>query len=321
MPSSSKLLGAFQLWWAEQVEKRSNGEIKVKIYWVDELCGAKEMMMAVKSRLADVVAHTPVYTPGETPIWNVLYLPLADPPRLDQAAIIYNRLTKEAKPFIEEMNKFNCVYGGTYTTPGYDALMGKKPVRNVNDLKGLRIRCMPEQGEILKQFGAVPMTVPVTEMYSALDTGLVDLASHSEMTFYVYKIEEISKYLILDINLGAMGSPFFINKDAWNELPEHLKKVVESVIDDSAAFLWDWHHQPKLVVEADRKNKERGIEVVHFPKADRAKLEAKAGPVWEAWAKRTGNYEYAKKAISDYIRIRDEVVAKYPQGVPGIKYK
>ena len=67
--------------------------------------------------------------------------------------------------------------------------------------------------------------------------------------------------------------------------------------------------------------KQKNIEVIHFPKAEKAKLEAKAEPIWEAWAKRSGNYENAKKALADYIRIRNEVVAKYPQGVPGIKYK
>ena len=277
------------------------------------------MMMAVKSRLAEVVGHTPSYTPGETPIWNAVYMPFICPSRLDQTTIVYNRLGRESKPFIEEMNKFNCVYGGTYNSSGYDGLMGKKPVRSVSDLKGLRVRCVPDQGEILKQFGAIPMTVPVTEMYSALDSGIVELVSHSRMAFHTYKIDEISKYMILDMNMGAMGTMYFINKDAWNELPDHLKKVVESLIDDYAAFLWDWYHLPELVAEADKVIKERGIEVIHFPKAERAKLEAKADGVWEAWAKRTGNYEYAKKAISDYIRIRDEVVAKYPQGVPGIK--
>ena len=64
----NKSLAPCQLWWSEQMEKRSNGRIKVKMYWVDELCGPKEMMIAVKSRLADVVGHVPSYTPGETPI-------------------------------------------------------------------------------------------------------------------------------------------------------------------------------------------------------------------------------------------------------------
>jgi TRAP-type C4-dicarboxylate transport system substrate-binding protein len=320
VPPGNKLLGACQTWWSEQIEKRSEGQIKIKMYWIDELCGPKEMMMAVKSRLADVVGHTPGYTPGETPIWNAAYLPFLWAPRVDQTMMIYSRLARESKPFINEMNKFNCIYVGAYEHSGYN-LMGKKPVRTVNDFKGLRVRVMSDLGEILKQFGAVPMLVPVTEMYSALDTGIVDVVCHARLSFHQFKIDEISKYMTLDMNMGAAPTFYFINKDAWKELPDHLKKVIESVVDDLSAFIWDFQYEPGKFVEADRVIKEKGIEVIHFPKAERDKLEAKAEAVWDAWAKRTANYANAKKALEDYVRIRDEVMAKYPQGAPGIKYK
>jgi TRAP-type C4-dicarboxylate transport system substrate-binding protein len=316
----SKSFALCQIWWAEQIEKRSNGQIKVKMYWIDEICGPKEMMMAVKSRLADVVGHVPSYAPGETPIWNSTFLPFLCPPRVDQNMVIYNRLSKESRLFIDEMNKFNCVYGGAYDTEAYN-LMGKKPVRSVADLKGMRIRVMPDLGEILKQFDAVPVTVPVTEMFSALDTGVVDLVAMSRLAFHAYKVDEISRYMILDMDMSAVPTFYFINKEAWNELPDNLKKVVESVIEDSPAFIWDFANLPDRVTEAYKVIKQRNMEIIHFPKTERAKLMAKAKGVWETWAKRSGNYENAKQALADYIRIRDEVVAKYPQGVPGIKYK
>jgi TRAP-type C4-dicarboxylate transport system substrate-binding protein len=314
----SKALPPCQRWWAEQIEKRSNGRIKVKIYWVDELCGPKEMMIAVKSRLADVVGHVPSYTPGETPITNATFLPFLAPPRLDQSVVVYNRVFVESKPFVDELKRFNCVYGGAYENEGYN-LAGKKPVRNVADLKGLRIRLMPDLGEVLKQFGAVPMTVPVTEMYSALDTGIVDMVAHSFLTFHAYKVDEIAKYIILDMDMGAAPTLYFINQDSWNELPADLKKVVQSVIDDTAAFMWDFQLLPARVAEAQKVIKDRGIEVIHFPKAERAKLEEKAASVWDSWAKRSGNYDNAKQALADFARIRGEVIAKYPKGVPGIK--
>ena len=316
----SKALALCQLWWAEQVEKRSNGQIKVKMYWVDELCGPKEMMIAVRNRLADVVGNVPSYTPGEAPIWNSTYLPFLCAPRVDQSVVIYNLLAKESKPFIDEMDKFNCVYGGAYDCPSYN-LMGKKPLRNTDDFKGLRIRCSSDVGAIFKQFGAAPMQVPVTEVYSALDTGLIDLAAFSFLTFNAYKFDEISKYYISDLDISAGATMYYINKDAWNELPDNLKKVVQSVIDDSPAFMWDFANLPDRTNEANRMIKQRNIEIIHFPKAERAKLMAKAEEVWDSWAKRSGNYENAKRALADFVKIRDEVVAKYPQGVPGIKYK
>jgi TRAP-type C4-dicarboxylate transport system substrate-binding protein len=317
--AGNKSLAPWQLWYREQIEKRSNGRIQVKMYWTDELCGPKEMMMAVKSRLADIVGHTPSYTPGETPISNATYLPFLPPPRLDQAVVTYNRAFTELKPFVDELKKFNCVYCGAYESGSYN-LMGKKPVRTVNDLKGLRVRCMPDLGEVLKQFGAVPMTTPVTEMYSALDTGIVDVVAHSRVAFNAYKVDEISKYVTLDMDMGYAPTLHFMNRDTLNELPDDLKKVVQSVIDDSPAFMWDLWYEPTRMAKADKVIQDRAMEITRFPKAERDKLVAKAELVWEAWAKRSGNYEVAKQALADFIRIRDEVVAKYPQGVPGIKY-
>ena len=316
----NKSVGASQSWWVEQVEKRSNGQIKVKMYWVDELCGPKEMMMAVKSRLADVVGQVPSYTPGETPIWNATYLPFISAPRLDQSVVVYNRLAKESKPFIEEMNRFNCVYGGSYEDEGYN-LIGKKAVRSVNDLKGLRIRCMPDLGVVLKQFGGIPVTVPVTEMYSALDTGIVDVIAQARSAFRAYKLDELSKYITLDMDMGCSPNIYLINKEAWNELPDDLKKVVQGVIVDIPAFMWDFQHRPNRLAEGETVIRNRGIETIRFPKPERLKLVSKAEEVWEAWAKRSGNYESAKKALADYLKIRDEVVSTYPQGVPGINYK
>jgi TRAP-type C4-dicarboxylate transport system substrate-binding protein len=306
------------LWYAEQFEKRTSGQIKVKIYWSNELNGPREMMMAGQSRLAEVVLHIPSYTPGETPMWNVTWLPFIAPPRTDQSTMVFNRLAKECNPLINELDKFNLIYGGVYDNEGYN-FIGKKPVRNIADLKGVRIRIPPDAGEIIKQFGAVPMTVPTGEMYSALDTGLVDLVAQGVNAFHAYKLDEISKYMIPDINVSGGATLLLINKDAWNELPDNLKKALQSVIDDLPAFMWDYTHQPERLAELNDVIKQKGIEVISFPKSERDKLIAKAEPVWEAWAKRTGNYAVAKQALADYIRIRDEVVAKYPQGVPGIK--
>jgi TRAP-type transport system periplasmic protein len=316
----NKSVGFSQSWWAEEVEKRSNGQIKIKMYWVDELCGPKEMMMAVKSRLADVVGQVPSYTPGETPIWNATYLPFISAPRLDQSVVVYNRLARESKPFIEEMNKFNCVYGGSYEDEGYN-LIGKKAVRTVNDLKGLRVRCMPDLGVVLKQFGAIPVTVPVTEMYSALDTGIVDVIAQARSAYRAYKLDELSKYITLDMDMGCSPNFYLINKEAWNELPDHLKNVVQSVMSDLPDFMWDFQHRPDRLAEGETVIRNRGIETIRFPKPERLKLVSKAEGVWEAWAQRSGNYESAKKALADYLKIRDEVVSLYLQGVPGIKYK
>lgn len=312
VPAANKSLGVGQKWWADQIEKRSQGQIKVQIFWSKQLCGEKEMMQAVRSGLADVVGHAPVYTPGETPVWNLAYLPFLAPSRVDQTLLVYNRIARESKPFKEELERFNCVYAGSHDSTSNNA-MGKKPLRNLADMKNLRIRCMPALGRILKEFGAVIVSVPVTEAYTALDTGMIDVVVFGTEGFRTWKVDEISQYLTLDMNMGALPSFYFINKKSWEKLPDNLKKVVRSVIDDQPAFVGAL--TDKLKEEALAVVKEKKIQVSSFPKADRDALLAKATGIWEESAKRTGSYEQNIAGRKDYQRIRDEVTAKFPKGV------
>ena len=120
--------------------------------------------------------------------------------------------------------------------------------------------------------------------------------------------------MTVDMDMGALPSFYYINKDQWTKLPEDLKKVIQSVIDDQPAFIADL--VSRLRKEAEEVVQKRNIQVYHFPKADREKLLAKSAEVWEEWAKRSGNsYSACKTALEDYMRIRDVVVAKYPKGL------
>ncbi|OPY89478.1 MAG: Lactate-binding periplasmic protein precursor [Syntrophaceae bacterium PtaU1.Bin231] len=319
--SGNKITTPSQKWWADEVEKRSKGRIKIRMYYVDELNGPKEMMQALKGGLADVVCHVPFYAAGETPIWLMTYLPFTNLAREDWNLLVINRLGMESKPFIDETNKFDGVYAGCYISSGAYNLMGKKPVRNINDLKGLRIRLAPDLGAVLKNFGVSPMAVPATEFYTALDSGVIDMVAHTPLTLHAYKIDEISKYLILGMDMQIGPAPYFINKNSWNALPDDLKKVIESVRDDCPKFYWDYLHNPDLHASAAKMIKEKKIQVLHFPKEDREKLIAKAEPEYEAWAKRCPDYNAAKQALADHKRIAAEVMAKYPNGAPGITRK
>jgi TRAP-type C4-dicarboxylate transport system substrate-binding protein len=315
--SGNTLATPFHKWWISEVEKRSKGRIKIKIYYVDELNGPKEMMQAMMSGLADVVTNVPFYSGGETPIWQMPYLPFTNLAREDWNALVFNRLAMESKPYIDETNKFNGVYMGSYVAPGFYNLMGKKPVRNVNDLKNLRIRLAPDIGIILKKFGVSAVSLPATEFYTALDNGLIDAVAHTPLTLHAYKIDEISKYLTIDMDMQVGFSNYFINKKSWNALPDDLKKAIETVRDDNPKALTDFFNNPAFSESAAKMLKKRNIEVIKFPKEERQKLIDAAIPEYEAWAKRCPDYNACKQAYADHQTFSKEVMAKYPNGATG----
>ena len=163
--------------------------------------------------------------------------------------------------------------------------------------------------------------IPTIELYTSMDKGLLDMANMCLPIAHLWKIDEISKYVTLNVETSDLPAMFFINRDSWNELPENLKRVIQGVVDEIPAFLWDIPNDPQFQKEVSDVVKKEGIEVIHFPKAERNKLVAKAEKIWEKWATDSGNYEDAKATLAEYIRIRDEVISKYPEGVPGSKYK
>ena len=312
VPSANKSLAVGQKKWADEIERRSNGQIKIQIFWAGELIGPREMPNALKSGLVDVIGLSPAYTPGQTPLWNVIYMPFLAPTRPDHCLMVYNRIGRESKLLIEEMAKFNAVYVGAHDSTSYN-MIGQKPVRTTTDLKGLRVRCMADHGKILGKFGGVTVSMPATEMYSALDRGLIDSVAFAFEGFGTWKLHEISKYVTLDMDMGALACVFWLNKDRWNELPDHLKEVVQSVVDDHPRFVTDLVY--RLFDETLEQVNQRRIEITNFPKSERQKLLAAAPDVWEEWAKRTNNYEKAKAVLSEYIEIRDKIVEQYPRGI------
>src|SRR6056297_2099765 len=109
----------------------------------------------------------------------------------------------------------------------------KVELNSMDDIQGLKARCMGDGGEILKRMGAATVIIPGGELYEAMQRGTIDafeystLASNYKMSFY-----EVADYVYLSPT-RAPSDPqvFFVNKDSWNELPEDLKEIVQAEID------------------------------------------------------------------------------------------
>ena len=141
----------------------------------------------------------------------------------------------------------------------------KVRIDSLEDLQGLKARCMGDGGEILKRMGAATVIIPGGELYEAMQRGTIDameystLASNWEMHFH-----EVAKYVILSPS-RAPSDPqvFFVNKDAFNALPADLQRIVQSEI----AF-WTQAQHEYLVnesIKAVEKFRAAGNEVYKLP--------------------------------------------------------
>src|SRR5690606_11978779 len=126
------------LWWAEEIEKRSNGEVKIEIFWNQALTKGKDTLRAVGTGLADIGTIMGIYNPAEVPVWNYGSLPFVS----DDVWVTlrtWQELQRTMPELKEEMTRNNVYMLKNYTT-GPSDILTKFPVKTVDDLKGKKIR-------------------------------------------------------------------------------------------------------------------------------------------------------------------------------------
>lgn len=152
----------------------------------------------------------------------------------------------------------------------------KKRLDTMKDIQGLKARCMGDGGEILKRMGAATVIIPGGELYEAMQRGTIDAFEYSTLASnWNMHFNEVAKYVYISPT-RAPSDPqvFFVNKDAWNKLPEDLKTTVQACI---AQYTQEQHEF--LVadsIKAIQKFKEAGNEVLHLPKEIEDALTAEA---------------------------------------------
>jgi TRAP-type mannitol/chloroaromatic compound transport system substrate-binding protein len=261
--------------------KHTNGQWQIKMHLGGVLAPPKEVMDGIKAGMFEATGVCVAYHPGKLPLHRVLELPFIAPTKTADIQKLVHALW-EHPALKNELLKWNAV---PFLPAGICTyhLMGNKAIRTVADLKGARIRMGGDIAKVLAEFGAVPTLVPAPEVYETIARGTIDLVGFPYTYAYgSYKVHEVSKYLSIPVSLGTMNCPAVANKDAYDALPEEFKRI-HKVWYDNAPYIWADQYQ-----QADDKWVpifRRKLQFIEFPASERAKLVAKAQPIWEKWVK------------------------------------
>ena len=164
---------------------------------------------------------------------------------------------------------------------------------------------MGDAGEILKRMGMATVIIPGGELYEAMQRGTIDAFEYSTLASnWNMHFNEVAKYVYISPT-RAPSDPqvFFVNKDAWNKLPEDIKLIVQGLI---AQYTQEQHEF--LVadsIKAMDKFKAAGNEVIHLPKEIDAALTAEANKFYAEKSKSEKPifaeiYNSMKKFAEDY---------------------
>jgi len=129
------------------------------------------------------------------------------------------------------------IVGLAYWDNGFKVMSANKAIRMPADYKGLKMRIQSSKvlGDQMKALGSIPQVMAFSEVYQALQTGVVDGTENPPSNFYTQKMQEVQKYLALT-NHGYLGYAVIVNKKFWDGLPADIRTTLEGAMNDTTKF-------------------------------------------------------------------------------------
>ena len=254
----------------KEIEQQTDGRIKTDVAWSETLVKVKEAPKAIQRGICDIAWVSPAFHPAEYPLWThfmtILYHPKGeDAGYINRKAWELCDASKALRGDFEKMGQtawFMCPYD-SYT------LYTKKLVKNLEDMKGMRIRVTGEGfAKMVKAMGGFGVFIPTPDVYSAFERGTVDGVLSNYETGKRYGFFEIATYSV-EVNV-------FIQYAFSNVALATLAKMSEK---DRKTFMDVGRRVSIEYGDAMKKEREeykdfmkgKGLKILPFPEKEREK--------------------------------------------------
>jgi len=223
--------------WAKEIEKLTDNKVQITVFPGGTLTKAPQCYDGVVKGISDLGFSLFAYTRGRFPVMAAVDLPMGYPD-----GKIASRVAQEfAKTFNpKELSDVKVLYLHAH---GPGLLHTKKPVKKLEDLKGMKIRATGLSAKIVEALGGVPVAMPQGDTYEALKKGVVEGTFGPMEVLKGWKQAEVIKYTTECYSVGYTTTFFVVmNIDKWNALPADIKKVFDEVSDkytDIHGNVWD----------------------------------------------------------------------------------
>ena len=208
--------------WAEEVEKRSGGRIKITTFPGGTLTKANQCYDGVVKGISDIGMSCFAYTRGRFPVMAAVDLPHGYPDGR-VATSVANDFAKTIAP--KELDDVKVLYIHAH---GPGLLSTKKPVRVLEDIKGMKIRSTGLSAKVVEALGGVPVAMPQGDTYEALQKGVVEGTFTPIETLKGWRQAEVVDYTTQCTGVGYTTAMFVVmNSEKWASLPKDLQGILE----------------------------------------------------------------------------------------------
>ena len=245
---------------SDEFAKRANaklaGKAKVVVFGSSQLGGDKEMLQKLKLGTLDMAVPSTVMT-SEVDLLGIFEMPYIVKDRAHMTRIEKDVFWPSIAPEIEKKGlKVLALWENGYR----HITNNKKPIKVPADLKGIKLR-VPEgkwRVKMFQDYGANPSPMKFSELFTALQTGVMDGQENPFTQIYSAKLHEVQKYLSLS---GHVYTPAYVvvGTRRYSGLPEDVRKVLEDTAKETQAFVYD--RAAKDETDLLAKLKQSGIQV------------------------------------------------------------
>jgi TRAP-type C4-dicarboxylate transport system substrate-binding protein len=267
--------------WMKMIEEQTKGAVKINPNFNMTLAPANQLFDATVKGLADISESYTFDPPGKFLMTNSLTMPETGFSTSISASRALWHLYKTIPEMKNEYKGAKVLW--LHTTPAMKLMMKRKPVRSLEDLKGLKIAVSGDVGvKVAKALGFAPVTMPTGDIYVAQDKGVIDGHVRPSELLISRSFHEVTKYAI-EVDLGH--DLFFIamNQNTFNKLPPDAQKVFDKLSGDWAVDFtgkeWD-----KFESDAEVQAKAKGIEYISLPPQELARWRKALAPIQEEYA-------------------------------------
>ncbi|MEX2473687.1 TRAP transporter substrate-binding protein DctP [Marinobacter sp.] len=280
------------------LEERTDGRLELKLYEAGSLFKAKDTFNAVSRGILEMGTISPSYAQDKMSLAGIASgLPFAFR-NVWEAAYFHQGLG------FEQMLRDEAAEHGVYwaTDKVYPTEMViKEPVNSWEDFTKLKIRSSGALQTFLTEAGAAASYIPGSELYSALDSGIVDGAhwgaSQGASSMGLY---EVAKYHVQPALNIAGTDVIIVSQKALDKLPEDMEKIVKQALDEQF-WVRTNEYQYKERITLAKAIQEEGVEVNTLPEDVQQKLTETAQKLWDEEAKRSENAKKALGILKGYL--------------------
>ena len=283
-------------WFCDEVKKRTNGQVEITYYPGGTLLNPVKMYDGVITGITDLGFSHIQYTRGRFPVMEVFDLPLGFPSGWTDTQVATDFFNKN-KP--KEWDDVHVLY----VTPTGPVILQtvSKPVKTLEDLKGLKIRAVGQMSDVIKALGGLPVPLQMPDVYDALLRGVIDGVTVDLSTLKYWKFAEVTKHVTADWQLGT-GITFYwvMNKSKWNALPPNLQKIFTEVASETRekqASLWD-----QMDIEGMDLFKSKGGQVINLSDAEAARWIKAVEPVIGDYRKSMVSKGYKEADVDGWVK-------------------